>query len=195
MNTDDAKKNLIEEMTEKIYSGELDMPGDLVPNDLPLCATDEDLEDEEIINVPAKIDPNRIGDMTVGDGKIMPVVMKDNFDVMQDSLTKMISGGMQNIGSLSKLATDMEHPRVYEVLCTMMTTMKGLNDQMLTLTEKRHKIGMDLDSENGQGHSKEPNKVGGGVTNIKQAIFVGSTTELQEFMKTGGMTGAGKPQS
>ena len=66
------------------------------------------------------------------------------------------------------LAHDTEHPRAFEVLGNLLKNTGDITDKLLQLQKKRKEL------------TQEEEKVGNTTNN---AIFVGSTTELQKFLK------------
>ena len=70
------------------------------------------------------------------------------------------------------LASETEHPRAFEVLAGMFKTTTDMMDQLITLQKKRKELT--------QSEEQKQNASGSTTNN---AIFVGSTTELQKFLK------------
>ena len=70
------------------------------------------------------------------------------------------------------LASETEHPRAFEVLAGMFKTTTDMMDQLITLQKKRKELT--------QSEEQKASASSGGTTN--NAIFVGSTTELQKFL-------------
>jgi hypothetical protein len=71
------------------------------------------------------------------------------------------------------LASDAEHPRAFEVLAGMIKTAADINGQLLGLQKERKKI-IQVEDKRGQSAAQS-------TTN--NAIFVGTTTELQKLLK------------
>ena len=122
-------------------------------------------------------------------GKMMPKEISDDLTLIRDNLRNMIEEGTTSLKDLSVLAQSMEHPRVYEVLCNMMGTMKDLNSQLLSMNEKKHKMIQELEPAK-DSDAKQIIRDQGGDVNVDKAIFVGSTSDLQKFFKEKGMSGA-----
>lgn len=192
---EDEKEELISEMTEKCLDAGVDGGIEFINNlidDVEVEVVEDDVDDVEVEVEPPtdNIPINLPVDVEIVHGKLMPVEMKDDFEVIRNNLTTMIENGMNDVTTLSKMARELEHPRVYEVLANLMGTMKDLNNQLLTLNEKRHKISRELEVAKGN-HAGVPviNESNGGAIN-NNTIFVGSTTELQKFFKKQQESGA-----
>ena len=71
---------------------------------------------------------------------------------------------------LSIIAQETEHPRAYEVLSNMIKQTGDLTTELLDVQKKRKDITQEKSSTNNQS-----------TTN--NAIFVGSTKELQQMLK------------
>ena len=184
------EEKIVEEITQQVMDHGIESVTDMIPDDLPETDYEDDYyEDENIPMVATGMLPDVVN---VGDRQ-MPLVMKDDLDSVRNNVTKLITSGMQDIKNLSELARAMEHPRVYETLANMMNTMKGLNEQLLSLTEKRHKMMRELEPADAGGVPAAIDPGEGGVhtnNNIQQAVFVGSTADLQAFCKNKQMAGA-----
>ena len=72
---------------------------------------------------------------------------------------------------MMELARESEHPRAFEVLAGMFKTTTDMMDQLITLQKKRKELT--------QSEGQKPGESGNTTNN---AIFVGSTTELQKFL-------------
>ena len=127
---------------------------------------------EDIFNLPS-------------DTKPMVEVLKDSRDLIEkfdeqdqdidadyqyarDNLRSMINAAQQSIEDLSSIASTSESPRAYEVLSTLIKTIVDANKDLLELQRKVQLLKQE-------GESKPQN-----VTN---ALFVGSTSELQKLIK------------
>ena len=74
----------------------------------------------------------------------------------------------QAIDGILGLAKEGEHPRAYEVAGQLIKTVSEVSQNLLDLQDKLKKI-KDI-----------PDK---GPKNVTNALFVGSTTELQKMLK------------
>ena len=81
----------------------------------------------------------------------------------------MIAQGTQAITELLALARELKTPRAYEVAANMLKTMAELNQDLLSVHQQELSI-VDPDLPVGNVH-------------IENAVFVGSTMELQDAIK------------
>ena len=93
-----------------------------------------------------------------------------DFDFARENLMDVISKGQEALFDLMDVAKQSQHPRAYEVLSTLMNTMVGASKDLLDLQAKKKKL-----LEN------EPDASPQQVTNN---LFVGSTAELQKYLKS-----------
>ena len=91
-----------------------------------------------------------------------------DYEYARDNLRSMINAAQQSIEDLSSIASTSESPRAYEVLSTLIKTIVDANKDLLELQRKVQLL-------KNEGESKPQN-----VTN---ALFVGSTSELQKLIK------------
>lgn len=96
-----------------------------------------------------------------------PTIQND-FDYARENLMDVIGKGQEALFDLMDVARQSQHPRAYEVLSTMMTTLVGANKDLLDLQAKKKKL-LEV----------EPEANNQQVTNN---LFVGSTAELQKMI-------------
>ena len=102
-----------------------------------------------------------------------PVVSKDDdvdtdFDTGRGELYKLLEKGNEAIDGILNLAKEGEHPRAYEVAGQLIKTQSEVAQNLLDLRDKLKKI-------------KDVKELG--PKNVTNALFVGSTTELQKMIK------------
>ena len=106
--------------------------------------------------------------------KPAPVVIPEGDDVETDfetgrgELYRLLEKGNEAIDGILSLAKEGEHPRAYEVAGQLIKTQSELAQNLLDLQDKLKKI-KDVKGE--------------GPKNVTNALFVGSTTELQKMIK------------
>jgi len=99
---------------------------------------------------------------------------KENEDVDSDykysreNLYNLVERGQDAIDGILDLAREGEHPRAYEVAGQLIKNVGEVTEKLLQLQEKMKKL------------KDVPNKAPKNVTN---ALFVGSTTELNKLLK------------
>jgi hypothetical protein len=70
------------------------------------------------------------------------------------------------------LAKNSEHPRAYEVVATLIKTLADTNKDLLDTRKKK----LDIDKARGASPNSD-------AKTVNNNLFVGSTAELQKFLK------------
>ena len=91
-----------------------------------------------------------------------------DFETGRENLYKLLDKGNDAIDGILALAKEGEHPRAYEVAGQLIKTVADVSKDLLELQEKLKKI------------KDVPDK---GPKSVTNALFVGSTTELQKLLK------------
>ena len=94
--------------------------------------------------------------------------VETDFETGRGELYKLLEKGNEAIDGILSLAKEGEHPRAYEVAGQLIKTQSELAQNLLDLQDKLKKI-KDVKGE--------------GPKNVTNALFVGSTTELQKMIK------------
>ena len=94
--------------------------------------------------------------------------VETDFETGRGELYKLLEKGNEAIDGILSLAKEGEHPRAYEVAGQLIKTQRELAQNLLDLQDKLKKI-KDI-----KGDSPK---------NVTNALFVGSTTELQKMIK------------
>ena len=103
----------------------------------------------------------------------VPIVPEDDnpdtdFETGRGELYKLLEKGNEAIDGILNLAKEGEHPRAYEVAGQLIKTQSEVAQNLLDLRDKLKKI-------------KDIKELG--PKNVTNALFVGSTTELQKMIK------------
>jgi len=114
----------------------------------------------EVIDETREITP--VQKMNLSDDDVM-----DDYQYARENLKGIIESAQQSIDDLSSIASTSESPRAYEVLSTLMKTIVDANKDLLELQRKVKLLKED------SGRPK----------NVTNALFVGSTSELQKLIK------------
>ena len=96
---------------------------------------------------------------------------EEDYAYSREKIKSLIERSEEAIDSMMALATETEHPRAFEVLSGMFKTTTDMME-LITLQKKRKELT--------QSEEQKQNASGSTTNN---AIFVGSTTELQKFLK------------
>jgi|TARA_B100001964_G_C14077461_1_gene528678 hypothetical protein len=117
-----------------------------------------------------------IAETKVQEEKLQPIIPrpkeKDDIDsdykYSRENLYSLVERGQDAIDGILTLAKETEHPRTYEVAGQLIKNVGEVTEKLLQLQEKMKKLNDEV--------VKTPSK----VTN---ALFVGSTAELQKMLK------------
>lgn len=96
--------------------------------------------------------------------------IEDDYDHARENLRKLLLDGQKALQTALAVAEQSEHPRAIEVVGNLMKQLADINQQLLDLHQQKKKL-----DDPGKDASKQ-------VTN-NNAIFVGSTTELNKMIK------------
>ena len=91
-----------------------------------------------------------------------------DFETGRKNLYNLLDKGNEAIDGILNLAKEGEHPRAYEVAGQLIKTVSEVSQNLLDLQDKLKKV------------KEVPNT---GPKNVTNALFVGSTTELQKMLK------------
>jgi hypothetical protein len=109
------------------------------------------------------------------DGEVIPESndkIENDYDVTRNNLRELLTTGQAALTHALEVAKQSEHPRAFEVVGNLMKQLADVNQQLMDIHQQKAK----LDAPKGI------TKTGGDkVTN--NAIFVGSTAELNKMIK------------
>ena len=103
-----------------------------------------------------------------------PEANSDRSDVRKDyeytrgNLYSIIEKGQEAINGILELAQESEMPRAYEVAGQLIKSVSDATDKLMDLQKKLKDVEEDIPK---------------GPTNVTNALFVGSTAELQKLLK------------
>ena len=92
-----------------------------------------------------------------------------DFRYTRENLYNLLERGQDAVEELLEIAKQSEHPRAFEVVGQLIGKLTETNKELMGL----HKIKKELSIERG-----------GGDVNVNNAVFVGSTAELQKLLKS-----------
>jgi hypothetical protein len=117
-------------------------------------------------SLPLKIPPqeivNKVPDELVGDE------VDADYKYQRENFYRLVEQGSTAIEGILELAREGEHPRAYEVAGNLIKQVSEVTEKLGDLQEKMRKL------------KEVPNNAPKSVTN---ALFVGSTKELQKLIK------------
>ena len=92
----------------------------------------------------------------------------NDYNYQRENFYNLVEKGSQAIDGILELAKESEHPRTYEVAGNLIKQVAEVTEKLGDLQEKMHKL------------KEVPTSAPKNVTN---ALFVGSTAELQKMLK------------
>ena len=120
--------------------------------------------ESSIVDVDAKSSEVNIIKSTEND------IHKD-YEYTRANLYSLIEKGQEAINGIMELASDSDSPRAYEVAGQLIKSVGDVTDKLIDLQKKLKDV------------EETASKTTNNVTN--NAVFVGSTTELQKLLKQG----------
>ena len=96
--------------------------------------------------------------------------LKNDYEKTRENLDELVEKGKQAFDDILSIARESERGRDFEVAATLLKTVLEANEKVIDLHKKVREISnYKQQSENG--------------TTIKNAVFVGSTTELAKMVR------------
>ena len=135
-----------------------------------MMSKDSRLRIDKELGVIDKIVPKIIPD----NSEVVPYLVKDEDDIERDyeyqreNFYNLVEKGSAAIDGILELAKESEHPRTYEVAGNLIKQVAEVTEKLGDLQEKMRKL------------KEVPNNAPKNVTN---ALFIGSTKELQTMLK------------
>ncbi len=95
--------------------------------------------------------------------------IKKDYEYTRGNLYSIIEKGQEAINGILELAQESEMPRAYEVAGQLIKNVSDATDKLMDLQKKLKDVNKEEESK--------------GPTNVTNALFVGSTAELQKLLK------------
>ena len=127
---------------------------------------DKELGVLEIINPQEILPYEKVKDVVSSDDE---EDIDDDYRYQRESFYNLVDKGSKAIDGILELAKESEHPRTYEVAGQLIKTVAEVTEKLGDLQEKMKRL------------KEVPNTAPKSVTN---ALFVGSTAELQKMLKS-----------
>ena len=131
---------------------------------LNIAAAMNDAENDQIISTTQVFQTEENTELVIPQDKDAEI----DFDTGRENLYKMLEKGNDAIDGILALAKEGEHPRAYEVAGQLIKTVADVSKDLMAMQEKLKKL------------KEVPNT---GPKSVTNALFVGSTTELQKLLK------------
>ena len=95
--------------------------------------------------------------------------VEKDYDYTRGNLYSIIEKGQEAINGILELAQESEMPRAYEVAGQLIKSVSDATDKLMDLQKKVKDVNKEEESK--------------GPTTVNNALFVGSTAELQKLLK------------
>ena len=95
--------------------------------------------------------------------------IEKDYEYTRGNLYSIIEKGQEAINGILELAQESEMPRAYEVAGQLIKSVADATDKLMDLQKKLKDVNEELESK--------------GPTTVNNALFVGSTAELQKLLK------------
>ena len=95
--------------------------------------------------------------------------IEKDYDYTRGNLYSIIEKGQEAINGILELAQESEMPRAYEVAGQLIKSVADATDKLMDLQKKLKDVNEEQETK--------------GPTTVNNALFVGSTAELQKLLK------------
>ena len=129
---------------------------------------DSKLRIDKELGVIEKIVPTTIPKIIPNTVEVSENDIEDDYKYQRDNFYNLVEKGSAAIDGILELAKESEHPRTYEVAGQLIKNVAEVTEKLGDLQEKMRRL------------KEVPNNAPRNVTN---ALFVGSTKELQKMLK------------
>jgi len=133
-----------------------------------MTTKDSTLRLDKELGVIEKIVPTTMPKIIPNTAEVSEDDIEDDYKYQRDNFYNLVEKGSAAIDGILELAKESEHPRTYEVAGQLIKNVAEVTEKLGDLQEKMRKL------------KEVPNNAPKNVTN---ALFVGSTKELQKMLK------------
>jgi len=92
----------------------------------------------------------------------------DDYEYARGSMINVIEKGQEALNDMLDVAQRSQHPRGYEVVATLISTLANANKDLLDLTKKKKELEQNAD---------------GGPSTVNNNLYIGSTADLLKLLK------------
>ena len=125
---------------------------------------------DEAFNVEGEILPAETKEVKpINPKSSSPQDIRKDYEYTRGNLYSIIEKGQEAINGILELAQETEQPRAYEVAGQLIKSVSDVTDKLMELQKKLKDV--------------EEDTVQKGPTNVTNALFVGSTADLQKMLK------------
>ena len=133
-----------------------------------MTAKDSTLRLDKELGVIEKIVPTTMPKIIPNTAEVSEDDIEDDYKYQRDNFYNLVEKGSAAIDGILELAKESEHPRTYEVAGQLIKNVAEVTEKLGDLQEKMRRL------------KEVPSNAPKNVTN---ALFVGSTKELQKMLK------------
>jgi len=133
-----------------------------------MTTKDSTLRLDKELGVIEKIVPTTIPKIIPNTTEVSEDDIEDDYKYQRDNFYNLVEKGSAAIDGILELAKESEHPRTYEVAGQLIKNVAEVTEKLGDLQEKMRRL------------KEVP---GNAPKNVTNALFVGSTTELQKMLK------------
>jgi Terminase DNA packaging enzyme len=123
----------------------------------------------QVFNVSGDIVPAEKPSVVVPK-EIEKTEVDSDYEYTRTQLYSLIEKGQDAIDGILDIAQASDHPRTYEVAGQLIKNVADITDKLLDLQKKMKELNQEVKT---------------GPTTVNNALFVGSTAELQKLLKQG----------
>ena len=133
-----------------------------------MTTKDSTLRLDKELGVIEKIVPTTVPKIIPNIVEVSEDDIEDDYKYQRENFYNLIERGQDAVEGILELAQESEHPRAYEVAGNLIRQVADVTEKLVDLQTKMKKL------------KEVPNK---GPNNVTNALFVGSTAELQKMLK------------
>ena len=134
-----------------------------------------DINLDGVFNIEREEEPKESVDLekveVISDVENRNIDISTDYTKSRENYYELIEKGKVALDGILEVAQEGEHPRSYEVAGQILKNMSELNSQLLDLQKSMAEL--------------ENIEKKGNPTNVTNALFVGSTKDLQKLLKNG----------
>ena len=123
---------------------------------------------DDAFNVETSIVPAEVERVQKKEKQNPDHISKD-YEYTRGNLYSIIEKGQEAINGILELAQESEMPRAYEVAGQLIKNVADATDKLMDLQKKLKDVNEEKEAK--------------GPTTVNNSLFVGSTAELQKFLK------------
>ena len=131
---------------------------DKLDNTFNITPTEVEVEEQPVVGITPEQKPDRLKKDDI----------EKDYEYTRGNLYSIIEKGQEAINGILELAQESEMPRAYEVAGQLIKSVSDATDKLMDLQKKLK----DVEEESTKGPST-----------VNNALFVGSTAELQKLIK------------